>query len=350
MNGSSIYQSLYQGYHNELIAALTNQINDILRGVAPLTALAIMAWVLVFGKNTMYGQLTAGEAMTRIGRAIVISSLMQVALFNQFITDMATHVIPDAITAAVHGNTGLTGAQGFDGIDNAISNLGSRILNQAVGIQYIGYQVGVWIAQFVAMALNAMNFVIWLLAMATIGLVVAIIPFTLPLWLFDFTRDIGARLVGKLIGLFLVLAVTQIIVNVVVRQTGEYIKSPQGHPVAAASAQPNFEMNAGMLAYTGGFDAPAGSAPNTAANAAAGANVPGNATINVVGSIGALWHIALAELVGFFLMLISVGICMSIGGSAGFSAAPALGLMTMAASRGASIAMGAARGSRVAPR
>ena len=57
--------------------------------------------MLISGTNLLYGKLDAGEAARRIVTALVVSALMTVAVFNQYITATLTQTIPNEITQAI---------------------------------------------------------------------------------------------------------------------------------------------------------------------------------------------------------------------------------------------------------
>jgi hypothetical protein len=97
-------------------------------------------------------------------------------------------------------------------------------------------------------------------------------------------------------------------------------------------------MNAGDGIFGDGGFAPYGEGLGLAP---AMAPVP---SANVDASIIALWNVALVCAFGFFILSIMVGLALYIGGSSGFSAAPAANFVIAGAEKLASAASAGARG------
>ena len=334
-SGSSIFQVLYQGYYSQLLASSATTTQNVLAGTRIYMHVALTAAIVVVGWRMMVGAATFGDVSGRFARMIVVSTLFTGAYYSDWVVTLLTQELPDAISNSVAGQQGMGGARAFDGVDNAINAVGAQILQQTSALEYIPVQIAVFGIQFVAAIINGANFVIWLVARATLVLIASVAPFLLPLWLFDSLRDIAGRLLAKCIALLMVLALTQAISVITMSQVGELVKSAAGHPIASDGSLVNKQLttNGDTLQFTG-FDI-AGMA------GAPGAFTPAQQvgpTINPEASLVALRNIAVSLFVGFVLMLTSTVIAMGITGGS-WTVTPALSMMTSGVSRGVSSAM-----------
>ena len=341
MGGSTVFQFLSQEYFDTLAQTAAQQANTILQAVIPWVQSAIALAVIIFGKRTMMGQMSAGEASTRIVRLVMVVALLTPANFGQYITTQVTQTIPDAITTAVTGQQDLAGAQGFDALNNEIINFAAQARKQATpALYYIGERVGIWLVEGLARLMIVGTFLIWALAKAAVAFVIPIGAFVIPFFIFDATREFTMRWVGKLISLFLVMAVSIMLGSFVVKQDATYMQQ-YGKLVASGNASQTFQMNAGTTTFTGfdvGLaDVPGGGAAQGTVN-----------TANVDAAIDTIWNIVLVTGFGAFLMGIMTGIALYIGGSSGFSAGGVATYVTMALSGRAVMMLGrmAARNAR----
>lgn len=335
MGGSTVFQFLSQEYFDTLAQVAAQQANTILQAIVPWVQSAIALAVIIFGKRTLMGQMNMGEASTRIVRLIMVIALLTPANFGNYITTQVTQTIPDAITNAVNGQQNLTGAQGFDALNNGIVNFAAQARKQATpALYYIGERVSIWLVEGVARLMVAGTFLIWALAKAAAAFVVPIGAFVIPFFIFDATREFTMRWVGKLVSLFLVMAVSIMLGSFVVKQDAMYMQQ-YSKLVSSTTGNQNFTMNAGDTAFTGfdvgAFDVPGGGPVAQAATAN---------TANVDAAIDTIWNIVLVTAFGAFLMAIMTGIALYIGGSSGFSAGGVATYVTMIMSGRAALMMG----------
>lgn len=231
---------------------------------------------------------------------------MTTAYYEQFIFQAATRTIPNAITNAVTGQIALSGAQGWDALNAATVTYAADVLKQANGVSYISERIVIWAAAGTARIILMISYFIWSAAMAVIDLLVALGPFLLPFYLFDKTRPFCERWYGKLIAMFIVLAVTLIVSQIVVIQNGQYIAQYATTIQRAAPAAPEAMFSGPDFINTD---------PTLMNQVAQG-------TGNVDQGINTLWNIVGVFAYGLFLMLVMTGIALYIGGASGFSAAP----------------------------
>lgn len=313
MGGSTVAQFLFDAYHTNLAQAVTSTLRQILGAVAATVQGALMIYIIILGKNLAFNSMSANQGMTRIMRAVIVMALMTAANYQTYIATPITTTVPDFISNAVTGNQTLTGAQGWDALLNQIHNAAAQIRAQTVGISYIADRVIVWIIEKWAEITILCCFFIWLLAMAAVDFLMPLGAFVIPFYLFDATRSFTERWIGKIIALFLVMAVNMMLGQVVVFQDAQYLQK-FAQNIAARPANNGFNLNPNL-------EGPGLFEPTTPGQ-------PAGQTVNVDSAIDTLGNALLVFLFGLFLMAIISGIALYIGGASGFSVAPVINTAT----------------------
>jgi TrbL/VirB6 plasmid conjugal transfer protein len=324
MGGSVTMQYLWTAYSTNLTQTVTTEATTILGQITATVQGAVMIYILILGKQMVGGSMTFDLALTRLIRAIIVVALLSAANYQTFIATPITTTIPNFVNTMITGQQGLAGAQGWDALMNQVYHLGEQLHSQAVGLVYIGERITIWLFVALAWIVIMISFMIWMLAGATADLLVPLGAIVIPFYLFDATRNYAERWVGKIVSLFLVMIITMMLGQIVVYQDGQFL-SKYSNNIAAAPAAQGFNM-------TPDID-----------NMGLGPTTPGDvagATINVDSGIATLGNAIVVFMFGMFLLTISSGIALFIGGSSGFSARPVFnaigsagGLVTRAAIR-----------------
>lgn len=307
MGGSTLMQFLFNAYSQNLAQAATAEATRVLGVIAATAQGCVMLYVLIAGKRLMTGGMSLDEGMTRLVRAIIVVALLSAANFQTFVATPVTQTIPQFINEIVTGQQGLAGAQSWDAIENQVNHFAAQIDTQAVGISYIAERILVGIIGLSCTVVLVLCFFVWSLAAAAADLLVPIFAVTLPFYLFDATRGFAERTLYKMASLFLVMLITLTLGQIVVFQDAQFL-TKFGNNVAAAPAAPGFNMlpdndNIGIGPTTAGATA--------------------GATLNVTSSISTFWNCLGVFAYGLFLLMICAGMALYIGGSSGFSSAPA---------------------------
>ena len=184
-----------------------------------------------------------GEAVTRGVRALVVSALLVVGTFNQYVTTFLTQTLPQQLAQAVGTGGGTAaGAASFDTMVDTLTKLGLQAQAQMVGLQYLGYQVAEWLIEAAAKVFVAMAFLVWMLASLEVMFFLPVIVLVLPAWLFDRTRAWGERSVGFILGLILTGALVLMVAGVFINQETQLMAqfantatSPPGNPSSLAA-------------------------------------------------------------------------------------------------------------------
>jgi type IV secretory pathway VirB6-like protein len=330
--GSSIFQTIWNGYSQVAQQATGQLVTDILPVVAATVIGCLQLLVLISGTNLLYGKLDAGEAARRIVTALVVSALMTAAVFNQYITTTLTQTIPNEITQAiVNGANGATGATGFDSLMNEITHSAAAARAQMPFPFYISERVGLWIAELACKIFIAFSFIVWALSALTVYFLVPLLAFLAPTFLFNATRSYGERWAGKIIALILAQTIALMTAAVVISQEGRWFQQMAQNVTASANANLGFSMNAGDLNF-GEF---ALGAPNPVA--------PGqNATINTDYAVETMMGMCVSLIVGFMLLAATTSIAYGIGGGGGWNSGPVVNRMIAITTVPAKAAAGAA--------
>jgi hypothetical protein len=313
MNGSVTMQFLYQAYQTNMVGVVTNYATAILGAVAATVQGAVMLYIIILGHKMMFNALSWDAGATKMVRLIIVAAIMTAANYQTFVATPVTTTIPNWIANTVTGTQGLQGAQGFDALINQIQHFSAVARAQMIGIPYIGDRAVVWVFGAMAEIIVLLCFCIWALAAVTADFLVPLGAIVIPFYLFDATRDLCARWFGKIIALFLVMILALMLGQVVVFQDAQYMQRFMA-AVAAAPPGAGFDMNPDL--------------ENPGAFTAATPGGQAGATINDDSAIDTLGDALLVDLFGLFLMSILVGVGLGIGGSSGFSVAPALNAVT----------------------
>jgi hypothetical protein len=317
MGGSTAAQFLYDAYGQNLAQAVTTAAGTVLGAINATVQGVLMLYIIILGKRMMFNALSWNEGVTAMVRAIIVMFLMTAANYQTWVATPVTQTIPTFINNTVTGAQGLTGAQGWDALINQVHNFTANIRAQTVGLAYIADRVIIWATGGMAEIVIFCCVFIWMLANATADFLVPLGGFVVPFYLFDTTRSFAERWFGKIVALFLVMAATLMLGQIVVYQDAQYMQKFAAN-IAARPADNGFNMNPDVQ-NPGAFQ------PTTAGEPAGG-------TVNVDSAIDTLGNVTGVFVFGLFLMVIVSGIALYIGGASGFSAAPAFN-MAMAATR-----------------
>jgi hypothetical protein len=314
MGGSTVAQFLYDGYSQAAGQAAQTVIGTILPVVSAATIAVLHLFIVIWGKNVAFGEMGAGEFANRFVRGYLVIALMVPATFNQYITTELTQTIPDMITQAIGGQQNLQGAQGFDALLNAETNMASRIRAQLIPpLFYIGERATVWVIEWIAKIFCWVSFIIWFAAKASVFFVVPFLALLGWLYLFKATQHFVESALGMIVALFLVQAAALMVAAVVVTESSAYIQK-FGNSVAVQTPNPDLKLGGdnGMLAFTGfNENIPGGGGVVAPA---------GGQTVNVDSAIEILGNTILVYLVGAFILGITTIVSFGIGRSSGFSA------------------------------
>jgi hypothetical protein len=277
MGGSTIFQTIWNGYHSTAQTVLTSTVGSMIPIVAATMAGILSLMVLIAGKNMMFGELAMGEAVTRGVRALVVSALLVAGTFNTYVTTFLTQTLPQQLAGAVGtGSAQTTGAASFDGMMNTLTKLGLQAQAQMVGLQYLGYQVAEWLIEAAAKVFVAAAFLIWMLASLEVMFFLPVIVLVLPAWLFDRTRAWGERAIGFILGLILTGALVLMVAGVFIGQETA-LMTQFATAAASPSGNSGFSTNGGASSFAAFLGSAGVNSPITGQPLGGGASLNGPA-------------------------------------------------------------------------
>jgi type IV secretion system protein VirB6 len=182
----------------------------------PLTALVVL-WIIVTGIMVMRGDVSARSGTTRIIRiAVVVGILMSTTLYNEYVVSFFTAGLPNWLSSAFLGVTGTQpSAHQFDAIwDQA--NVLILVAHKNLNFYNVLYSVELAMVQdFIAVPIF-ITFLIYETAKIMMDIIVCVGPFVLAGYLFEATRGVADRWIGKLIGLSILTLLVDVVLSIII--------------------------------------------------------------------------------------------------------------------------------------
>lgn len=223
-------QTIQQPFVNGMNATVANAIAAI---QAPLTA-AIVLWIITTGILVMRGDIDARRGITRvISVCLVAGLLMSASLYNQYVVSFFTTGLPDWLANSVLGVTGTQpSAHQFDALWNEANGF-FRAASKNLNFYNVLYSVELGILQDLVVFPIGITFLIFETAKILMDVIVCIGPFLLVGYLFQATRGIADRWVGKLIGLAILMLLVDIVLSVILQGDAAYFNKSMTSLTAA---------------------------------------------------------------------------------------------------------------------
>ncbi len=189
----------------------------------PLTAVVVL-WIIVTGISVMRGDVAVRNGITRIIRiSIVVGLLMSATLYNQYIVAFFTTGLPNWFASGFMGVTGTApSASQFDTMWMQALSVFSDV-DRTLNFFNVLYSVQLGLLQIILIIPIAIVFLIFEIARIMTDIVVCIGPFLLIGYLFDATKGIADRYIGKLISLALLTLLVDIVLSIIIQGYTTYI-------------------------------------------------------------------------------------------------------------------------------
>lgn len=212
MAGVQTFQQMAAQYDPAIATGVNRVISNAISGNADTVTAALTMYVIIIGGLMCFREMTWGSFVQHALRASLISALMVYGTFNSMIAVPVMSTIPGWIMQTASAQTSAMSApQQFDLLWSATQHIEAAILEQATGLDNLGYALTARVFTVAAGLLLDLVFISWEFSRAVLGLLVATLPFVLSLYLFEATRQIPLRVGHKIIGVLilqLLLAVT----------------------------------------------------------------------------------------------------------------------------------------------
>jgi type IV secretion system protein VirB6 len=211
----------------------TGTANIVSEGISavsgPLTAIVVL-WLIVQGILIMRGDVSARSGVTRVARvSIVVGLLSSLSSFSEYIVALFQMVLPNWAAASISEGNGVavSAPQMFDHVWNA-----SMAVAQSANAQLDLWDVvdGVEL-DMLELAIGAsllIAFAVYEIGQIMLGVVIGIGPFVLVGYLFDATRGIAERWIGKLVGLSLLTLLIAMTLQIILQGDITYLNTTVG--------------------------------------------------------------------------------------------------------------------------
>ena len=216
-------------------SSLETTVNAAISAVqGPLTALIVL-WIIVTGILVMRGDVGVRQGVSRIITVSLVSAiLMSATLYDQYVVTFFTTGLPNYLASTFLGVTGMApAAHQFDALWNSASEV-FAIAENDMNFMNVLYSVQLAILQSLMVFPIGLVFLIYESTRILTDVVVCLGPFVLAGYLFDATRGVADRFIGKLIGLTLLTLLVDIVLAIIINGFVTYVNSTLGN-VAAAS-------------------------------------------------------------------------------------------------------------------
>jgi len=274
----NLFQGIWNGYNNTLVQGITQTVSSGLSAIAGVMQAALGLYVIITGGLMLFMGMTWDAGSRRIIRALLVAAALTPANYNAWVVQFFTQGLPDWIAQSVGQKAG--DAAGFDALYQTVVNTAANLRTQATGFSYMGTRIEIAFAAAFCELNIIIGFAIWFLSKIIMGLIVCIGPFVIPLYLFDATKGVPERWIGKLVDYAILILLVLVTLQIVQSQDTNLITQ------AVASGGDNVDM-----------------------------------------AVQGLWNIFAVFTLGTFLLVLLPSIAAFIGGGIGFSAAPAIGFL-----------------------
>jgi type IV secretion system protein VirB6 len=212
---SALFAGIAANWDATMSDGVTQTIADELVANATLFGSMLVLYIIISGVLTMFGRISMAEWVFGATRAAILSSLLTAAAFSQYIQVPLMDTIPNWIAQSVNGGMGAqTAPQQFDGLRDAVVAIEAGVLQQATGWTQVGERIRADFATWLICLELTISFIIWEMSRGLMGLLVAVAPFLLGLYLFRATRHIPLNLAGSAVSALILLLLMSVLLNI----------------------------------------------------------------------------------------------------------------------------------------
>lgn len=211
-------------YDGAIATGVNRVIANGISGNADTIAQALTLYILIVGGLISFGEMSWPVFCKHLLRAGMIAFLMTAAGFNTLIADPAMNTIPAWIAQVSNNATGVVaGAEQFELLWSAVKHQESALLQQAVGIENLGYRIEAgWLTWGIGMLLQ-LGWWAYEFSRLVAGLLVAALPFVLFLYLFETTRGVPMRIAHKLVGIFILQLLLSVLMQIMMQGDASFM-------------------------------------------------------------------------------------------------------------------------------
>jgi type IV secretion system protein VirB6 len=194
-------------------------------------------WIIVQGILVMRGDMDARGGVTRIVKiALVVGVLTSTGLYTQYVTTLFTSTLPNWVASLITSNSSVQNTPTvFDQIWNTTVHEITSVQAQ-LNFYDVVDEVTLAVVQIVIALILLVTFAVYEIAQVMTGVVVAVGPFVLAGYLFDATKSVAERWLGKLLGLAILSLLINIVMNIILSGEQLYLRSVVNNPSSGAGS------------------------------------------------------------------------------------------------------------------
>lgn len=227
-------QTIQKPFTNGMDATVSSAMSAI---QGPLTALVVL-WIIVTGVLVIRGDIDARKGITRLIKvSFIVGILMSTTLYNQYVVSFFAVGLPNWLANSFLGVTGTQpSAHQFDAIwDQADILFANAEKNMNFYNVLYSVELGA-LRDFVIFPIGV-TFLIFEVAKIMMDVVVCIGPFVLAGYLFEATKAVADRWIGKLIGLTILTLLIDIVLSIIINGDQAYYNVSMTSLTVATTAE-----------------------------------------------------------------------------------------------------------------
>src|ERR1035437_5265656 len=237
---------------------IQTSITAVLAAVATPLMACVTLWVIVQGILVMRGDMDPRGGITRIIKvALVVGILRSSGLYTNYVQTLFITTIPNWLTTAAGGSqTAITSTPAtFDNIWSVTENMVEKIGAQ-ITIYDIIDAVSIALIELCLMIILIVTFAIYEFAIIITGVMVAIGPIVIVGYLFEATKGVTDRWIGKLITYSLLTLLINVTLAIVLQGEKAYMRvilTQQASGLAAVPVEIKILIELAMFFAMGAF-------------------------------------------------------------------------------------------------
>lgn len=237
---------------------IQTSITSMLAAVATPLLACVTLWIIVQGILVMRGDMDPRGGITRIIKvALVVGILTSSGLYTNYVQTLFITTIPNWFATAAGGTqTATTSTPAtFDNMWSVTENMVEKIGAQ-IAIYDVVDSVSLALIELCLMVLLIVTFAIYEFAIIATGIMVAIGPVLIVGYLFEATKGVADRWIGKLITYSLLTLLINVTLNIVLAGEKAYMRvilTQQASGLAAVPVEIKILIELAMFFAMGAF-------------------------------------------------------------------------------------------------
>jgi type IV secretion system protein VirB6 len=249
---NDFFQRVSAVFDQNLISGISSIIDNGLSWAQPQVRAGATLFILISAWLVLTGRMDKSVLAGRVVRIMAVAALLTSAgTFNTYVRDVFLTEIPSTIGSALTGSAVYDPAAQFDALWNATQRIAATVLAEATGWTQVGERIAIRILMGVSFVALVVSFLMWVIARVVMGMVIALGPFLIGLYLFDATRPFVDRWVGKLVSLTLVQVSISVMLQMLMTGFNSYVRAVQGSLGASLDEKIGSLMQVGAWYWCG---------------------------------------------------------------------------------------------------